>query len=89
MGSCTARMEKERKADDDCESLRLSAEEEKMTTENEQFFMKKINGVREYLAFVKQAYLDEEGTIEMFEYGKAMGCLDDMETVLKEEMDGD
>ena len=30
-----------------------------MTTENEQFFMKKINGVKEYMAFVKQAYLDE------------------------------
>lgn len=29
MGACTARMEKERKADDDCENLRLSAEEEK------------------------------------------------------------
>ena len=52
-----------------------------MTAENEQFFMKKINGVREYL--------DEEGKIEMFEYGKAMGCLDAMENVLKEEMDGD
>lgn len=89
MGSCTARMEKERKADDDCESLRLSAQEEKMTAENEQFFREKINGVREYLAFVKQAYVDEEGNIEMFEYGKAMGCLDAMENVLKEEMDGD
>lgn len=43
-----------------------------MTAENEQFFREKINGVREYLAFVKQAYIDEEGKIEMFEYGKAM-----------------
>ena len=60
-----------------------------MTAENKQFFMKKINGVREYLAFVKQDYLDEEGKIETFEYGKAMGCLDAMEQVLKEEMEGD
>ena len=56
-----------------------------MTAENEQFFREKINGVREYLAFVKQAYVDEEGNIEMFEYGKSMGCLDAMENVLKEE----
>lgn len=89
MGSCTARMEKERKADDDCESLRLSAQEEKMTAENEQFFREKINGVKEYMALVKQAYIDEEGNIEMFEYGKAMGCLDAMENVLKEEQDSD
>ena len=60
-----------------------------MTAENKQFFMKKINGVREYLAFIKQAYLGEEGKIEMFEYGKAMGCLDAMENVLKEEQDSD
>lgn len=60
-----------------------------MTTENEQFFREKINGVKEYMAFVKQAYLDEEGKIEMFEYGKAMGCLDAMEHVLKEEQDSD
>lgn len=60
-----------------------------MTTENEQFFREKINGVREYLAFVKQAYLDEEGKIEMLEYGKAMGCLDAMENVMKEEQDSD
>lgn len=40
-----------------------------MTAENEQFFREKINGVREYLAFVKQAYVDEEGNIEMLEYG--------------------
>ena len=56
-----------------------------MTAENEQFFREKINGVKEYMAFVKQAYLDEEGNIEMFEYGKAMGCLDSMEDVIKEE----
>ena len=85
----TERTEKEYQGKNVGKGVCLSAEEEKMTTENEQFFMKKINGVREYLAFVKQAYLDDEGTIEMFEYGKAMGCLDAMETVLKEEMDGD
>ena len=82
-------MEKEYQNEDVGQGLCPSTQEEKMTAENEQFFMKKINGVREYLAFVKQAYLDEEGKIEMFEYGKAMGCLDAMENVLKEEMDGD
>lgn len=56
-----------------------------MTKENKEFYMSKINGIREYLAFVEQAYLDEEGNIEMFEYGKAMGCLDAMEDVIKEE----
>ena len=45
--------------------------------------------LREYLAFVEQTYLDEEGKIENFEYGKAMGCLDAMENVLKEEQDSD
>ena len=60
-----------------------------MTKENKEFYMSKINGIREYLAFVEQAYLDEEGNIEMFEYGKAMGCLDAMENVLKEEQDSD
>lgn len=60
-----------------------------MTAENEQFFREKISGLKEYMAFVKQAYLDEEGNIEMLEYGKAMGFLDAMEKVLKEEMDGD
>ena len=60
-----------------------------MTAENKQFFREKINGVKEYMAFVKQAYLDEEGKIELFEYGKAMGCLDAMENVLKEEQDSD
>ena len=56
-----------------------------MTKENKDFYMSRINGVREYLAFVKQAYLDEEGKIENFEFGKAMGCLDAMEDVIKEE----
>lgn len=60
-----------------------------MTKENKEFYMSKINGIREYLAFVEQAYIDEEGKIEMFEYGKAMGCLDAMENVLKEEQDSD
>lgn len=56
-----------------------------MTKENKEFYMSKINGIREYLAFVEQAYLDEEGKIENFEFGKAMGCLDVMEDVIKEE----
>lgn len=60
-----------------------------MTAENEQFFREKISGLKEYMAFVKQAYLDEEGKIEMLEYGKAMGCLDAMENVMKEEQDSD
>ena len=60
-----------------------------MTKENKEFYMSKINGIREYLAFVEQAYLDEEGKIEMLEYGKAMGCLDAMENVMKEEQDSD
>ena len=50
-----------------------------MTKENKEFYMSKINGIREYLAFVEQAYLDEEGKIENFE------CLDAMEDVIKEE----
>lgn len=60
-----------------------------MTAENEQFFREKISGLKEYMAFVKQAYLDEEGNIEMLEYGKAMGFLDAMENVMKEERDSD
>lgn len=56
-----------------------------MTKENKEFYLSKINGIREYLAFVEQAYLDEEGKIENFEFGKAMGCLDAMEDVIKEE----
>ena len=60
-----------------------------MTKENKEFFREKINGVKEYMAFVKHAYVDEEGNIEMFEYGKAMGCLDAMENVLKEEQESD
>ena len=82
-------MEKEYQNEDVGQGLCLSAQEEKMTAENEQFFREKINGVKEYMAFVKQAYIDEEGNIEMFEYGKAMGCLDAMEDVLKEERDSD
>ena len=58
-----------------------------MTKENKEFY--KSMELREYLAFVEQTYLDEEGKIENFEYGKAMGCLDAMENVLKEEQDSD
>ena len=82
-------MEKEYQNEDVGQGLCPSIQEEKMTAENEQFFREKINGVKEYMAFVKHAYVDEEGNIEMLEYGKAMGCLDAMENVLKEEMDGD
>ena len=82
-------MEKEYQNEDVGQGLCPSTQEEKMTAENEQFFREKINGVKEYMAFVKHAYVDEEGNIEMLEYGKAMGRLDAMENVLKEEMDGD